>query len=199
MNFNRQNMIQKNIDSQIEDEILLKKFNNRDESAFVKIYIMFYREFMLYATTLYHNTRVSPEDAVHDIFTYIWQTERISFESITKIKAFVLVAIKNRYKNHLDHLRCESDYINTKEQRERCENNFEIDIFKGELYTILEEALNFLPHECAEVVKLYMKGYDPDEIAEKLNKKIRTVYNQKNKAIDILRKKLSKNKIFIFG
>lgn len=177
------------------ESLLLKKFNNRDEDAFVAIYNRFYKEFLLYAATLYQNINVSAEDAVQDVFAYVWQTKKITFESILKIKAFVIVAIKNRYKNHLDHLRCHTNYLDAEKQSAECENNFELDIFEIELYAILQKSLDILPKECGEVLKLYLNGYKSEEIAQILGKKIRTVYNQKNDAIALLRKKISKEEL----
>ena len=87
---------------------LLMRFNQRDTSAFATIYMDFFTELHVYANRLYCNTSESAADAVQEAFCYLWERHDVIFDSLTKIKAFLFVAIKNRYKNHVNHL-CEAE------------------------------------------------------------------------------------------
>lgn len=177
-----------------EDELLLKKFNNRDEEAFGRIYKIYYNDFHLYASNLYAGTNVTSEDAIHDVFLYIWQNKSILFEKMINLKAFVIIAIKNRYRSHINHIKYEKQYWEHLE----CENNFDIDIIENTIYSNVEQILKLLPNDCARIIKLYIEGWKPEEIAEQLGKHPQTIYNKKQEAISILRKKLPANKMLIF-
>ena len=87
-----------------DSAFLLMRFNQRDTSAFAMIYTKFFTELHVYANRLYTNTSESAEDAVQEAFCYLWERHDVIFDSLTKIKAFLFVAIKNRYKNHMSHL-----------------------------------------------------------------------------------------------
>lgn len=176
-----------------EDDLLLKNFNGRDSYAFGMIYSNYFNEFHLYASSLYANTSVNPSDAVQDAFMYIWQNKNLTFEEILKLKAFVIIAIKNRYKNHLDHLQHEKKYHNEL----KLNIEFEIDIMETTIYTYVEEGLGLLPEECAKVFKLYLEGWKPEEISLKLDKSIQTVYNTKQRAISILKQRFPKDRLLL--
>ena len=87
-----------------DSAFLLTRFNQRDTSAFAMIYTRFFTELHVYANRLYANTFESAEDAVQEAFCYLWERHDVVFDSLMKIKAFLFVAIKNRYKNHMSHL-----------------------------------------------------------------------------------------------
>ncbi|MFR5659751.1 MAG: sigma factor, partial [Butyricimonas faecihominis] len=93
-----------------DSAFLLMRFNQRDTSAFAMIYTKFFTELHVYANRLYTNTSESAEDAVQEAFCYLWERHDVIFDSLTKIKAFLFVAIKNRYKNHVSHLGVEQKY-----------------------------------------------------------------------------------------
>ncbi len=107
---------------------LLMRFNQRDTSAFAMIYTKFFTELHVYANRLYANTSESAEDAVQEAFCYLWERHDVIFDSLTKIKAFLFVAIKNRYKNHVSHLGVEQKYRDVLER----EASFVEDILESE-------------------------------------------------------------------
>lgn len=51
-----------------------------------------------------------------------------------------------------------------------------------------------LPENCAQVLNLYLSGYEMEEIACKLNLSLQTVYNTKSMAIRLLKEKFGKTK-----
>jgi RNA polymerase sigma-70 factor (ECF subfamily) len=69
-------------------------------------------------------------------------------------------------------------------------------IAENEILSVLSSSLDLLPTECAKVFKLCLDGWEIKEIADQLGKSESTVYKQKKEAITILRKKLSKDKLF---
>lgn len=177
------------------DRLLLKDFNKRDDYAFSFIYNKFYNEFHLYASTLYVGTTVEPKDAVQDAFMHVWENGSITFNELINIKAYIIIMIKNRYKNYLQHLSCERRYS---DKIDTVDSTFEIDILENRIYTIAEEILSLLPKDSADILRLYIKGWKPEEISIELEKPIQTIYNKKSEAISFLKRKVSKDKLLLF-
>lgn len=180
----------KNIDCDREI-LLLKKFNNRDEYAFGEVYSMFYHDIVLYASMLYRTEIVHPADVVQDIFVKLWQSPNIQFDALYKVKSYVYTAVKNDFRDFISH----NKHIEKYRNMISLEDNFQIDIIENEAYSMIERSLNVLPEECAKIMKMFLDGWKPGEIAEQLGCSQQTVYNQKYEAIQILRKKMNNNKL----
>jgi putative ATPase subunit of terminase (gpP-like) len=163
---------------------LLMRFNQRDSSAFAKIYTKLFMELHVYAIRFYCNTSDSAEDAVQEAFCYLWERQDVVFDSLAKIKAFLFVAIKNRFKNRLSHLGVEQKYKDVLER----EYGFSEEIVESELATSLLEYVERMPDPGGKVMRLYLNGYEAEEIADRLHMSIRTVYNTKSRAIGMLKK-----------
>ena len=173
---------------------LLMRFNQRDTSAFATIYMDFFTELHVYANRLYCNTSESAADAVQEAFCYLWERHDVIFDSLTKIKAFLFVAIKNRYKNHVNHLGVRQKY---KDAMER-ETSFVEDVLDSELATSLLEYVEYIPDPEGKVMKLYLAGLDAEEIADHMKLSIRTVYNAKSRAVGMLKKFFSLGNRYCF-
>lgn len=173
---------------------LLNLFNNRDVAAFSQIYTLYYDDLYYFARSLYGHSEVSADDVVQDVFLSLWEAKKNRFATLLNIKAFLVISIKNRFKNYLDHrksmdkhskaLLLEDDYLITQ-------------IVETEFTSLLRSASELLPEECSRVFVEYLNGFDVKEIAERLNKSEFTVYKQKTKAISILKRKLTKDKLLI--
>ena len=167
-----------------EFSFLLERFNRRDTSAFASVYMNFFTELHLYAGRLYCNTSESPEDVVQDVFCNLWERRDITFDSLLKIKAFLFVAIKNGFKNYINHLDVERRYKNVVE----LDSGFSENIMESELGASLLEYVERMPDPGGKVMRLYLNGYEAEEIADRLRMSIRTVYNTKSKAIGMLKR-----------
>lgn len=177
--------------TKIDDEKrLLEMFNKRESIAFGDIYTSFYREFYLYVRMLYRDTEVSSDDVIHDIFVNMWLSKTI-FESVFHIKSYVYLSIKNNFRNYLAHGKHRATY------RENVREYYDLDIVESELYSLVDEALQFLPETYAQILKMYLDGWKSGEIAAKLGRTEQYVYNIKYDAILLLKKKMSKNRFFI--
>lgn len=172
-----------------ELSLLLKKFNNRDSEVFGEIYNRYYKELYYYTSALYTNTGTDAKDVIQDVFTDIWQNKKLKFDSLIGIKSYIYVVIKNKFRMHFNHMKVV----------ERANNYMadDDDIFieraaEAEIFSIIPSVLNILPAECAKSFKLFLEGWDIDEIADHLGKKKSTIYNQKNNSLEILRVKCKK-------
>lgn len=69
-------------------------------------------------------------------------------------------------------------------------------------YVILSDDLSyaktFYPEEYAAVLRMYIEGYSPAEISERLGIALSTVYKRKDKAVEDLKKGLSSNMLDLF-
>lgn len=180
--------------NRLEEIDLLKRFNNRESIAFGEVYSLFYRELSVYVASLYRDVTMPPEDVVHDVFINLWLSS-MKFEQLINLKAYIYVSIKNGFKNYLAH----TTHVVKYTKQMSVDEDFGIDVMESELYSFVDESLKILPKSYAVVIDLYLKGWKLGEIAETLTKSEQYVYNTKNKAIAILRKKLDKDKLFIIN
>jgi RNA polymerase sigma factor (sigma-70 family) len=171
----------------IDERIYLKRFNDRDSIAFGYFYEKLYNDLYYYASKLYKNTEVSADDAIHDIFVSLWDSKQIRFDNIFKLKAYLIISIKNRYKNHIDHQRSSGRYISFFTENNK---SFVTHVAEVEVMSLINNAMDMLPEECAKVFKLHLEEWEVRDIANKLGKAQSTVYAQKQKAISILKGKL---------
>ena len=64
-----------------------------------------------------------------------------------------------------------------------------------ELYKTLYDSLQILPEDYATVIRMYLEGWKPEEIASKLGIALQTVYNKRREAVIILRKHMVDNNL----
>ncbi len=170
---------------------LLNNFNRREGDAFTKVYEHYYRDFYRFALYIYGEDSPIVEDVIHDIFIKLW-TNDASFNSLTELRAYILLSIRNSFNSHIRHNNYHENYINYTIENKEIDHQ----LLECEIFSYAEAAYNLLPVECAKVFKLYLEGYKPEEIAKILDKKVQTVYNMKQQAIAILKKRLP-DKLFI--
>lgn len=168
----------------IPDNLLLERFNRRDAKAFVSIYNHFFTELHAYAYHLYHQTSTLPEDAVQDVFCYLWESRQQTFNTLASLKSFLHVMLRNNYLHHLDHQKVEQKH---KDLLER-ESRFSDTSWDSEVFIQLREYVERIPDPGNRVIKLYLDGYEAKDIAQEMQMNIQTIYNIKSKAISYLRK-----------
>lgn len=173
-----------------EMSILLARFNKRDVLAFATVYKKIFVELYAYARCLYNNTTTDPEDVVQDAFSYLWEQRKLVFDRMFKIKAFLFVVIKNRYFHYLDHLGVVDKYKQVVEY----ENRFTSDVVYCEQLSMLMEYVERIPGVGREVIKLYLDGYEAEDIAEKMQMNVQSVYNIKSQTIRRLKNLFSSKK-----
>lgn len=174
------------------DKELLTLFNERNSGAFGEVYSLFYKELVLYTEYIFMGTSHSAEDVIHDVFFNLWDNKKNKFDSLVKIKSFILVSIKNARKNYAKH----QEYVD-KLHSSPYEANFtseQAEVLEFEVYSHIDEYLSVLPEDNAKIFKLYLNHYSPKEIAEVMGYSIQTVYNKKHESVGILRKHLTADK-----
>lgn len=172
--------------TETQKELLLKKFNNRERDVFGEIYDHYYKEIYYYTSSLYTNSGTDAKDVIQDVFLEIWQNRKLKFDSLKGIKSYIYFVIKNKFRMHYNHLK-----VVEKANRYIADDRdfFIINAAEAEVFSFIPSVLNILPSECAKSFKLFLDGWNIEEIAEQLGKKKSTIYNQKNDSLELLRKK----------
>lgn len=177
-----------------DTQSLLERFNNRDSDAFSELYSLLYKELYYFSNSLYRNTTIEPEDVIQDTFFNIWEERKRKFSSLSHLRAFLFVVIKNSYKRHYNHAK----FVTKATDGLVKDDDYMIyRAAEAEIFSIIPQALNMLPSECAKSLKLLLEGYDIKEVAEMLGKQPSTIYNQRKEALTILRKKMGKDTIYL--
>lgn len=173
---------------------LVERFNNRSIVAYSEIYTLFYSELKHFASKLYKGTSVDACDVIHDVYLNIWQSKKRDFQSLINIKSYLYVSVKNGFKDFLGH----NTYID-KYQKDFLDNDdlFLIEIMESEVYSTVNQAIDLLPEECALTFRLHIEGWSIKEISEKLHKSERTIHSRKSEAIEMLKRKIDTDKLFM--
>lgn len=177
-----------------DESVLMSAFNGKDSNAYAYVYDLYYNELFFFAVRLYGDTVVEPSDAVQDVFLSLWHSGNVSFCRLTDIKAYLFVALNNNCRRYHSRLRYSRQY---QESQKRESDRFETAVVESEMFAALHQMLGVLSAESAEIMRLFLQGWNADEIAEKLGKTKRTIYNKKSEAIAILRRKLPKELLSI--
>ena len=180
-------------EANIENIELLIKFNNKDTYAFSYIYKLLYNDLYYFTSSLYCYKEIDASDVIHDNFVKIWNNTKLKFDTVPAIKGYLVISIKNEFKNYIIHKKYENNYKQI--LKENYDDYFVVKIAEMETFSIITSAKEILPKECAKVFSLYLEGWTVNEIADKLKKSPNTIYTQKNDAIKILKEKIIKRKL----
>ncbi|MDR1356050.1 MAG: RNA polymerase sigma-70 factor [Tannerellaceae bacterium] len=158
---------------------------------FIKAYSVYYPKLVRFSQT-YVLSLQDAENIVQDVFLHLWENwNRI--DSLINMNAFLFMAVKNRC---IDYLRKQTQ-LKQKEQSlsELQEKELQLNLYslqtldesnltKGEIETIVANAINALPERCREIFILSrLEGLKHKEIAARLNISTNTVEGQMNIAL----------------
>lgn len=175
---------------EVDEASLLTKFNKREIDAFEEVYRNHFNRLYYFANKHYIHTEIMAEDVIQDIFASIWEKEKLKFNSLDHLIGYIYLSIRNKYKDYaIKQVRVDKfkNYIVKNEE------NISSQIIESETLSIISSAIDMLPEECAKVFKMHIEGWEIKDIAKELNKSPSTIYNQRKEAIEILKKKISKN------
>ena len=138
------------------------------------------------------------EDIAQDSFVNFWnQKENVSQHEVA-IKNYLYLTAKNLCLNQIRHNNIVKDY--------QAKNQFSIfdhteivnAIVSSEISSRIYQAIETLPAQCREVTRMaYIQGLKNQEIADNLQISINSVRVHKQRAIHLLRDKLSKKDLLL--
>lgn len=152
------------------------------EDAYPKLYLFAFR--ML-------GCKETAQDLVQDAFVYFLEKKE-DMGDHDMAKAYLYGVVKHAALNKIRHRKV-VDRFNTIYRTEQIEEDKILQMMiRAEVIGELYAALESLPKGCAEICKMgYLEGRKNAEIAVLLNISINTVKTQKQRALTLLRNKLS--------
>ena len=169
----------------------VKAFQSGEERGFVFFFNQYYKTLCLFSYRLTKKTEIA-EEIVGDAFIKLWERHE-GFSHPLAIKSFLYTVCKNMSFTWLHKQR--RDEIN-KEQHAIIRNIDEPGVLHhmiaAEVYTELYNAIDTLPTQCKKIFKMHLlQGKNYSEIAQELNLSVSTVWNQKARAIKLLKQRAS--------
>ncbi|WP_442588130.1 RNA polymerase sigma-70 factor [Pedobacter sp. AW31-3R] len=173
------------------EHYLLSQLKSGDQQAFCHIFKQFYPPLCFFCNRLLSN-KAAAEEIVQDVLYKVWEKNE-DFNSLISIKAFLYISTRNASMNYID-----KEQRKLKRETAMFVRNEEFDepvireIIYAEVLNELRTEINNLPEQCGKVIRmLYEEDMKPQEIADELNIKVSTVYNQKMRGIAILKTRLA--------
>lgn len=130
-------------------------------------------------------------DVVQELFVALW-TKRDTISFHTTLAGYLYTSVRNRVINLILHQKVASDYITSLQdfidQGEALTDHL---VREKELTIIIENEISALPEKMRTIFEMSRKGgFSHREIAEKLGLSEKTVKNQVNNSLKILKSKL---------
>jgi RNA polymerase sigma-70 factor (family 1) len=169
------------------EQILIAKLKAGDKSTFSSIFSFYYANLVSFANTILKDT-ITSEEIVEDCFVYLWENHEV-LAITSSLKSYLLKMVQNKCINHIKHMQVENRYsqlvVKYSAIFERDTENY---IFRNELESKIEEALNSLPPETKEAfVMSRFEGKKYQEIADYQSVSVRTIEDRISKALAHMR------------
>lgn len=177
------------------DRELIQRINDGDLDAFRQLYKRYYAFLCITAEHITKN-KLDAEEIVHDVFVSLWE-QRKAFSINTSLKAYLVVAVKNRSITQLRRQKNINDHVDKNIDQTELEMVLWDDdyplgrLFEKEITDIITTEIENLPENCRRIFLLSRKNdLTYKEIAAKLNISINTVKTQMKIALERLRNSL---------
>ncbi|MGV3763581.1 RNA polymerase sigma-70 factor [Parapedobacter sp.] len=161
------------------------------QQTFSEIFERYYRPICYFVFQLVRDEQQA-EDIVAECFQKVW-ANRMNFEELPSIKAFLYKAAKNAALNYLKSLKVRSTahdeilYLS-----EHTEDFILAKMMKAQLLNYVYDKVEELPQKVRVVFNLiYFDGLSTKEISEKLNTSEQNVRNAKTRALNSIKKSLA--------
>lgn len=181
--------------SELSDFELISFIRDDDQSAFAEIYNRYKAVLYIHAYNLLRD-REEAKDVLQQIFAALW-SNRKDFNLESHLSGYLYTAVRNTIFKAVAHKQVESKYISSLAAfATHNECNTDYLVRENELSAIIEKEIAQLPEKMREVFELSRKlNLKHKEIASQLGISEKTVKNQINNALKILRLRLG---VFIY-
>ncbi|WP_255302010.1 RNA polymerase sigma factor [Butyricimonas sp. Marseille-P3923] len=178
----------------IVSEEMLGPFKKGDGSAFRYYYEMYYDSLCLFGMRMLKEEEVAL-DIAQDVFVNLWKA-REGIESELHLKMYVYQSMRHRCLNYIRVKRLEANYRD-EYMMLTSEGEFVNAVVEEEVYRLVMQEIDALPHEQRRVLLMHLEGKNNIEIAEIMKVTVNTVKTHKARARQQLRIKL--NDLFIIS
>jgi len=180
-----------------ESAYLVKMFKLRNHEAFRTIYDLYYSKILIYCTG-YVTDKQTAQEMTQDTFVKLWEKSELLPDD-TQFQPLLYRIARNNCLNFLKHLKVTEKY-----QKFQAHRKAEVDlniyaladesaqlVISAELESKILKAIDTLPPACKKVFELSrLEEKKYSEIADEMGIAAKTVENQIQKALKILRKEL---------
>ena len=176
--------------SSFNDSELTAMLQSGDNAAFNEIYRRFQGLLYIYACKIIKD-QDEAEDIVQEVFLYLWD-KRYTIIFKSPISVYLYTAVRYKFFNLLDHKKVRTDYKDSLQHfLDHGEPLTDHYIREKEFSQLIEQEISALPYKMREIFELSRKQHlSRKQIAEQLNISEKTVKNQINNALKILRQRL---------
>jgi RNA polymerase sigma-70 factor (ECF subfamily) len=180
------------------DSILVQFLKDGNQQVFESIYEKFYGQLFVFAREYVLSVDVAHE-MVQDTFMKLWE-KRMNLDDNTQLQSFLYRVTRNTCLNYLKHLAVQEKFRQFAKSRQMethlnysaLQHSSAEKIIADELEEKINETIDLLPPRCKVIfLKSRFEEKKYREIAEELGISIKTVENQIQKALKILRSNLS--------
>jgi RNA polymerase sigma-70 factor (family 1) len=155
----------------------------------------FFREYydrLVYFSLQIVKDRDLARDITQDAFVKYWQQRDSVIPNNIAVKNFLYSTVRNASFNSLRHDRVVQDYVERLDGAEPEEASVMEAIITAEVLAEIHHAIESLPENYRVIsVMGYMEGKKNQEIADQLGMSVNTVKKQKQRALELLRLKLT--------
>ena len=155
-----------------------------DEAQFRFIFDKYYITLCMFANQYVEDDALAA-DIVQECFVKLWQL-RDDFMYVHQIKSFLYTSVRNKSLNELEHTKVMNEYAQKVMEMGK-DSFFQDKVIAEESYRILVDAIDKLPPQMKNIMRLALEGKTNPEIAEALNISGETVHSQKKIAYRKLR------------
>jgi len=138
------------------------------------------------------------EDIVQDAFVNYWNRRKEVVQEMAVIKSFLYTIVRNASLNVLKHQKVVREFQKQSPSDPWDEKSIENEIIRSEVLSEIYRVIESLPAGCRQITQMsYLDGKKNQEIAEELGVSVNTVKTQKQRALQLMRQKLT-TEIFSF-
>src|SRR5688572_12890922 len=169
-----------------DEEETVRALSEGDETAFLKIYDLYWYKIYLIAYRRLGKKEIA-EELTQDLFLKLWEKRNILKPQ--RIENYLCVAIKNAVIDHIHSALVANRYVDFhKAYGESASRQTQDTVEFDDLSHAIEKGLSNLPHKTQEVFKLSrLNSWAPDKIAKHLNLSEKTVGYHLTKSLKFMR------------
>ena len=166
------------------------------KKEFAFMFNKMYSSLCLFSNKYVKNTQ-SAKDIVQEVFIIVWE-KKITFNNKESVKPYLYNAVRNKSLDFLKNKHLKNIKYSTSDfEKIASEPYFLREVAVVETTRLVQKAIATLPKESAKIIKLGIKGYKNNEIAEELSISINTVKTQKKIIYKKLRLILNNNCLLV--